>query len=79
MNARPEVTDSPTRVLLDLLYAIGEARDEDPTELTPIGTLLDPDALGRFVASTSVPTTITLGLYDCQVEIDTDGSITVSQ
>lgn len=75
----PPSSDSPDRSIhiSEILQAIAEARDEDVTDLPPIANDLDPEALVRFVESTTVPTAIAIELYDCHVEIDESGEVRV--
>lgn len=62
-----------------ILQAVAEARSEDVTDLPPIGKLLDPEALVEFVESTTVPSAISLEIYDCQVQITGDGDVTATR
>lgn len=62
-----------------LVEAVADARDETSESLEPLATYFNPDALQRFVESTAVPASITIEVYDCTVEINNDGAITVRQ
>ena len=79
MSSRSESPRPNTdRILLDLLEGIAEVREEDLIELPPLGDLLDYDALEQFLTSTNVPTTVTLEVYECRVQIDGDGTVSVT-
>jgi hypothetical protein len=67
----------PDRVLLDIVEAVADARDEDVTDLEPIYDFFDPVALQRLLGSASVSTTVELTVYDCRVEVRGDGRVTV--
>ena len=71
VGSSPETHD----LTIELLIAVADARDEEVGSLPPLAHALDPDALERFVESTTVPTTITLDLYGCTVEVDADGTV----
>lgn len=62
----------------DVLRAIADARDEDVTDLPPVWDAMDPEALVVFLRSANVPTTVTVHVYDCRVEITGDGDVTVT-
>lgn len=66
----------PDRLLLDILEAVADARDEEITALPPVIEFFDPNELEEFVDSTTVPTTVILDVYDCQVKIDGKGDVT---
>lgn len=70
--APPPTTD---RLMLDILEAIADARDEDVTALPSMIEFFDPQPLNQFVESTDVPTTIILDAYGCQVRIDGQGDV----
>lgn len=66
----------PAALIRKIVEAVAEARDEDVTDLPPIGDVLDPEALAVFIESTTVPTTVALEFYDCYVEVDDNGDVT---
>lgn len=69
---------SPDSVTMDLLQAVADVRNEDVRSVPPLGDRFDPGALDRFIESTSVPTEVTLEVYDCTVTIDAEGDVTVT-
>jgi hypothetical protein len=60
-----------------IVRAIAAERHESSLALEPLATNFDPEALERFVESTTVPVRITLELPGCTLEIDETGEISV--
>jgi hypothetical protein len=60
-----------------IVQALADELDESSLALEPLATSFDPEALQRFVDSTTVTTRISLELSGCTLEIDETGGISV--
>lgn len=76
---RDPLAQSNESLLVEILEGVAEVRGEDVTSLEPISNFLDPESLEEFVTSTSVDTAVEIDVYDCNVSIDGNGNVTVTQ
>lgn len=62
-----------------VVLTVAAIHDCDPTDLPPLVTVVDPDALVRLVThDTTTEATITFAYADCTVTVRSDGDITVT-
>lgn len=63
---------SPQNLPLEvrIVEAIADELDVPSDSLEPLAGHFDPEALGRFVESATVPTRVTVELYGCTMELD---------
>lgn len=75
--------DSTGRVSTDVVTAVAEARDVEPTELPPLYDVIDPDALdgifrSQFGGQSLGEGRITFTLAGCEVVVESDGGVTAT-
>ncbi|WP_225334283.1 HalOD1 output domain-containing protein [Halomicrobium urmianum] len=63
--------------IADVLWAVAEADDCDPTELPPLGDVIDPDAFERLVAESSSLVRISFAYAGYEVEAYPDGTVRI--
>jgi hypothetical protein len=65
-------------IVMAIREGVADARGEEVSALPPLETWCDPGALATFIESSEAPTQLILRIYDCWVEIDGDGEVTVT-
>lgn len=64
-------------VVVQIVEAIAEIHEVEIDSLEPLARYIDPEALERLIDTTTVPTSVSLELYGCTVDIDGDGNAAV--
>ena len=74
------VNEPDSDLLLNLLEKIANAKGVDPMVLEPLGDRIDTDALRLAVESATIPLTIELTVYGCDVAIErsTGGDVSIT-
>lgn len=66
---------SPAMRVVD---AVANETDTDPTELTPLGTVIDPEALDSLVAGADArDVSVDFEYEGCRITVDSDQRVTV--
>lgn len=71
----PRPTGRRPPLVVRIVEAIADARGEDSMAVPPLASYLDPEALERLVERTTVPTTVSIELHGCHVEVDAQGDV----
>jgi hypothetical protein len=79
-----EQTADDSTVSYDVITSVAAERGVDPLTLEPLSEVVDPDALDAIygrngIASPGTPLRVEFTYAGCDVVLDADGTVTVSQ
>ncbi|WP_226013082.1 HalOD1 output domain-containing protein [Halomicrobium salinisoli] len=63
--------------IADVLWAVAEAEDRDPTELPPLGDAIDPDAFERLLSESSTLVRVSFEYAGHVIEARSDGTVRI--
>lgn len=79
MNAEAMSNFNSGSLLDNLVRLVSELTDEGPLKMTPLAREIDPDALRRFIqSSTNLSTRVNFHSIGCEITVSGGGEITVA-